>query len=173
MDRDALCGNILMNLALQVVREPETIRRAAHGQAANDGHPKAAAVLRLSMPYGPLRPLSEVNAAGTTSLIQTATDLAAAIFRAYWQEEMFWREDEDLPQGSQANRLLLQLWDAAAGKHPCTIHPFTLELMDTGCTEEAAAKELCGPPPRSRSRSRSCERQRRARAAAEFCSMVR
>ena len=87
MHRETLCGNILINLALQVVREPETTRRAAHWQAANGGHPEAAAVLRLSMPYGPLRPLSEVNAAGATCLAQAAQDLAAASYRAYWRQE--------------------------------------------------------------------------------------
>ena len=157
MHRNPLFGNIPINLALQVVREPETTRCAAYWQATNGGHPEAAAVLRLTMPYGPLRPLSEVNATGTTCLIQAATDLAAASYRAYWQDERA-IEVDDFPQGSQAGILLLLLCD----------DPFELELVEVGCTEEPAATEPCGPPPRSRIRSRSRERQRRARAAADF-----
>ena len=148
MNRDTRRPNVLINLALQLARAPEAARRAAHWQAARDGDAEAAAVLRLSMPYGPLRPLSEVHAVDVGCLLETAANLATTSYRAYWRHEI-WIDDEDFQQGSQASRLLLQLWDAAAGAHP-----FALELFDA-----RYAEELCGP------------RQQRAKAAARFLQL--
>ena len=149
--------NVAANLGLCILRAPEFVRKAAVRHAEGRGFGAAAAVLRLSLPSGPVMPSrGPVSEREIASLMEAATEIAETHYRSFHEVMLISRDmDQTVTESGHLQQFMLNVYDAVAG-----CHPYGLELART---ETPVALAWRRPPPgdspRRHSRSRSPSRR--------------